>query len=130
MKQKICSNANCGKEFMPTTNRQRYCSEDCRLQAYKPRPPYQGTAPGTVGAIQELRVSVDLLTKGYEVFRALSPNCSSDLIAMKNNKILRIEVRTGYYRPKGIQFPKDRFKADHFAVVLPDQILYMPPLGE
>lgn len=48
----------------------------------------------TVGAVGELRVAADLLTKGFEVFRALSPTCSCDLLAMKDGRIIRIECRT------------------------------------
>jgi len=56
---------------------------------------------GTVGAIAELVVATDLLKKGYDVFRALSPHCSCDLAILKNRKLYRIEVRNGYRLKNG-----------------------------
>lgn len=50
------------------------------------------TKAGTLG---ELIVASDLLKRGYEVFRALHPDASCDLVAIKNGKVSRIEVRTG-----------------------------------
>ena len=41
---------------------------------------------GTTGAIAELVVATDLLGRGYEVFRALSPSCSGDLAVLKNGE--------------------------------------------
>lgn len=49
---------------------------------------------GVSGACGELAVSVDLLRRGYEVFRAVSPACSCDLVALKDGKSYRVEVRT------------------------------------
>jgi Holliday junction resolvase len=49
---------------------------------------------GKTGAISELLVCANLLEKGYEVFRSVSQDCSCDLLAMKDNKILKIEVKT------------------------------------
>lgn len=49
---------------------------------------------GITGAISELRVSADLLTRGFAIFRAVSQSCECDLIAMKNKKLFRVEVTT------------------------------------
>jgi len=74
----------------------------------------------TKGAISELLVAGDLLFKGYEVFRAVSPACSCDLIAQKNGRLTRIEVRTGALNKNGsVCFPKksrDIDHHDHFSV--------------
>lgn len=58
--------------------------------------PYAGTlATGTVGEIGELKVAIDLLSKGFEVFKALSPSASCDIAILKDKTILKtIEVRT------------------------------------
>lgn len=56
---------------------------------------------GTRGAISEIIVCADLLIKEFEVFRAISPSCSCDMIALKNNKFFRVEVRTTTLSPKG-----------------------------
>ncbi len=53
----------------------------------------------TMGTISELIVASDLMLRGYEVFRALSPASSCDLLAMGSDGILRIEVRTGCFNP-------------------------------
>jgi len=110
-----------------------YCSRRCNhakaSQVIQEVNPVLGTVPtGTRGAISELRVCADLLEKGYEVFRAVSPAASCDLAALRNGELLRIEVRTGTYKlTGGISYPKN-IKADVLAVVLHNQIVYEPPL--
>ncbi len=51
--------------------------------------------------MSELVVAIDLLSKGYDVFRALSQSCSCDLIAVDGVSLMRIEVRTGSITTKG-----------------------------
>lgn len=128
--RKTCK--GCGHSFLGSVKR-AFCANACRVEfhakasAYKPK--YLGIPPGTVGAIGELRVSVDLLAKGHEVFRALSPSCSCDLAILKDGKLLRIEVRTASECTDGrLYYGKDGFKADHWALCLPDRIIYEPPI--
>jgi PD-(D/E)XK endonuclease len=117
--------------------RMKYCSPKCCNEAYKcgageqgRQLNYLGLSTASIGAIGELRVSADLLAKGYEVFRAVSSACSCDLIAMKNGVSARIEVRTARRSIQGvIQYPghsKDIGRQDYFAAVLPDEIIYVP----
>jgi hypothetical protein len=87
--------------------KRKYCSDACaranerqRREALSDRHP-SNRSTGTVGAISELVVTVDLLNRGFDVFRAVSPSCSCDLIAMKDGTVLRIEVRTAYQRKDG-----------------------------
>lgn len=54
-----------------------------------------------MGARTELLVSADLMYRGYDVFRALSPSCNCDLVIFKNGEIVRVEVRTGYKNLRG-----------------------------
>ncbi|MGH7745478.1 MAG: hypothetical protein ACREQ5_11910 [Candidatus Dormibacteria bacterium] len=129
---KIC--IVCSKPFAPKTSWQKVCLKACRNALAKtPASAYPHLCTNAIGAIGELRVSVDLLAKGYEVFRAVSPSSSCDLIAIKNGRSLRLEVRTGrVYRTTGkmsytIQ-PKDAGKSDHYAIVLTDEIVYHPAL--
>jgi len=56
-------------------------------------------ATGTVGAIGELRVAIDLMSKGFDVFRALSPAASCDLLVMKEGKLFDIEVKSAARSP-------------------------------
>lgn len=85
---------------------------------------------GIIGAIGELQVCSDLLIKGYEVFRSVSPHCTCDLVACKDGKCYRIEVKTGVqYETGRIDYPKiDYKKADIGAIALKDQIIYVPAL--
>lgn len=50
------------------------------------------------GAIGELLVSADLLSRGYTVFRSVSPAAACDLIVLEDkngvNAIIRFEVKT------------------------------------
>ncbi len=98
---------------------------------------YAGKTAATTGAISELRVGIDLLTKGYHVFRSESPNCPCDLVAIKNNKIFTIEVRTTYRNSSGT-IPQSAYKerelgiVNCFAFVFKDanmDILYHTPDG-
>jgi len=99
-----------------------------RYYNYNPHPGIR--ASGTTGAISELRVSADLLYKGYSVFRALSPNCPCDLAILKGDKLLKIEVKTTCYSPSGaVVYPKPKNDCyDILALVLDDKIIYKPAL--
>lgn len=117
----------------------KYCSQSCRdkAKARKAMGKYHDKNPvglgrnNTTGAISELRVAVDLLVRGYNVFRALSPSCPCDLVILNNNNILRVEVTTGKYSPSGIvQYPPHNPELyDMLAVVLHDGIHYFPDLN-
>ncbi|MHC4952094.1 MAG: PDDEXK-like family protein, partial [Planctomycetota bacterium] len=91
--------AVCGRQF-DSFNRAKYCGGHCRRKAhgnlFQTWTKKNGVSTGTVGAASELVVSLDLMLKGYDVFRALSPMCSCDLIAFANGDIYRVEVRTAH----------------------------------
>jgi Holliday junction resolvase len=117
----ICKKETIGRK------RQKYCSDECRDKAIE-RVRWKGLSTSTIGAINELRVAGDLMTKGYEVFRALSPACSCDLVALKNGVLSRIEVRTAYRSRTGITRNATNFRGDILAFVLPKKIIYEPEL--
>lgn len=81
--------------------------------------------------MSELSVCVDLMAKGYEVFRAESPHCSCDLVVLDGGRPIRIEVKSGYRRKDGeIGVPTsslDPTKYDVLAVVT-DEVTYTPDL--
>jgi len=85
---------------------------------------------GTVGALHELLVCADLMMKGYNVFRAMSPSCSCDIMATKADVIYRIEVTTGIKYPSTgrISYPahkNGRYLFDILAVVFHNgEIIY------
>lgn len=111
--------------------RQRFCTKVCAVQWSGKTSPFKGISPGTVGAIQELRVALDLMGRGYDVFRPLSPACSCDLLATKDNKLFKIEVRTAYKRGDGhIQYPPKNIRAPYLALALPNEIVYRPRFDE
>jgi len=109
-----------------------YCSTYCRQEAARKE---TGTyyvdgkmiAAGVTGAIHELVVCVSLMKIGFYVFRAQSPACPCDLIAMKGEALYKIEVTTGKKSIKTLSFPKKRsgYIFDYIAIVLVDgSIIY------
>ena len=50
---------------------------------------------GNIGAEGEMLVTLDLMRTGWEVFRAVSPTATVDLIAMRDGLVSRIEVTKG-----------------------------------
>lgn len=85
-----------------------------------------GMSPATYGALSELRVSCDLIDRGYSVFRALSPNAPCDLVVIKAHQVLRVEVKSNPIVPCGA---KQR-NYDILAQVLTNEIVYTPPFEE
>lgn len=104
---------NCGNSFCTNFSLMKFCSSECRTEKYS-RDSFSGDklllSSGTVGAISELIISADLMRKGYSIFRALSPSCFCDVIAIKNDRILKIEIRTGYVSKHNgkYNFPKKK----------------------
>ena len=83
----------------------------------------------TAGAISELRVAIDLLSKGYNVFRSLSPACPCDFVILKDKQLLRVEVRTTHISSTGKPYKaisKHDDPIDIYAWVLPNEIIYEP----
>ena len=121
--EKNCS--VCGEGFTATMPHARYCSKECR-QAQWYEPVAHDLSTGTVGALSELRAAADLLSKGYEVFRAMSPSTSCDLVILKDGKLTRVEVKSGRTNKKNgsICYATNNIRADVVAVVLHDRIIY------
>lgn len=131
---------------IPATRRIRkseYCSKKCRHESWERRNPIMpdhlpdSMSKGTKGALSEIVAAADLLRRGAEVFRSISPNCSADLIANLDGELLRVEVRTGQCRADGsVAFPRhkrDEGRLDVYAVVVPSNpnlpTLYFTPDG-
>jgi len=115
--------------------RAKYCSNECRKTYYhkkwKEINPAKGNGnlnTGVVGAIGELRVSVDLLQKGCSVFRAVSSSAPCDLLVLRGTDFYHVEVRTGYKTSAGkIGFTKNKIPSPLkllWAIVLPEEIAY------
>lgn len=127
---KICP--KCKQSFQTTVFNKKYCSIACYKKANIFERELKNIPTGTIGAIQELRVSIDLLRDGFEVFRALSPSCSCDLLVHKNNIFHRIEVRTAYRTKNNLIKPSTykNIKAEILAMVFPNEIIYKPSKNE
>lgn len=76
-----------------------YCSPKCRLDGrpshYQPSP-YPHLSPVVVGTMHEITVSVDLMRRGYFVYRSLSHCAPHDLVAWAiGGDPIRVEVTSG-----------------------------------
>lgn len=85
----------------------------------------------TYGAAIELIVCSDLLCRGYEVFRSVSPNCSCDALVQKDGRIQRVEIKAGLYDAEDSIItsqakPPDPSRFDILAIVAENEILYCP----
>ena len=88
--------------------------------------PVYNLPSGVVGASSELRAASDLILRGYEVFRSVSPACSCDLVILKNGLLQRIEVRSGWRNnvTGALSMCRKSIRADVLAIVLPQRIEY------
>ena len=125
---------NCGAPIpLGSSPRRRYCSRVCKNAANYNRADRTmiGAPTATVGAAHELLVCVDLMRRGYHVFRAVSPSSPCDLVVFRGDeKPLRIEVRTAARSVGGkIYIPADKGteRYDVKAWVFHDgDIMYVP----
>lgn len=85
--------------------------------------------PGHVGAASELVVCVDLMRRGWDVFRSESPQNNFDIVASKGPVMLRIEVRTAA-KIKGKLTAATHGYYDILAIVRGFDLLYKPELPE
>ncbi len=133
---------HCSSLIIPIRNipHQKYCSSACANAAFRVktlalnnRAGDSKTTNGTAGAISELIVSVDLMRKGYHVFRAMSAHCPCDLIAMLGEKVLRVEVRTATVNlDESIGYPKHALATHRYdvlaLVIRGTDVQYVPDL--
>lgn len=106
----------CGTPFKPHSPQNVYCSIPCvkkNADLIKVPSGVYDLASGTVGAISEILVAIDLMKKGWDVYRGLSPASYCDLIAIKGEATLKLEVRTGFYyhrknKGKTLNYPTKR----------------------
>lgn len=105
LQQRTHQCVTCGSDYVPRSTNQRYCGMACtpavRAQQYLPTVPMPTS---TIGAMTELLVCADLIARGYDVFRAVSPACYCDLVARKGDLTLHVEARTGFKDGPLVQF--------------------------
>lgn len=129
----------CGNQFSSSISRQTYCSAKCR-EARVTRKWLDGVrglklARISAGVLCELIVTADLYSRGWEIFKPFSHAACCDLIAIRGEDVLRMEVKAGYRignrqsRAKGTVRPNQKF--DCLAIVCDDHdITYQPPLEQ
>lgn len=105
------------------SKKRKFCSKECNIKNYNKRIGKMKSLnlpSGTIGTISELEVGIELLRRGYEVYKPLTPNCSGDLLAEKNGVFKKIEVRTGMRNEitGKISYGKLNIKAPILAVFL------------
>ena len=87
---------------------------------------------GEIGTISELKVSVDLFNKGWSVFRAMSHTSRMDLMAMKYEFKIAVEVKTARKNKNGkLSYQRKELRTgEYLALVLKNQIIYLPDLPD
>ena len=132
--QKKLDCSYCGTGFVTCTYNHKYCSKKCKKDDYnKNNLTYSnsGLSTGKIGAVGELKVCIDLLSRGYEVFRSVSQACSCDLVILSDSKAHRVEVRTAVRNNMtgtiSVSRPKPE-RYDILALVFNDtnEIIYQP----
>lgn len=138
---------DCGATLTGGRKDRCFCDKDCassyqkkQWRALNPKSPLGQLATGTVAEVNEMRVAIDLLSRGYEVYRAAFQGMPCDLMvrqsgAENTEDFYRIEVTTGTFTPKGtLAHPaRDTTKFDVLAVVATEasgatKIVYKPEL--
>ena len=113
----------------------KFCGKVCASEFAKeqwrqqnPKSALGQVATGTKAEVNEMRVAIDLLEKGYEVYRAAFQGMPCDLICRPNAtwNWQRVEVTTGNKSPNGsVAHPKrDPETYDMLAVVVGNEIIY------
>ncbi len=125
----------CGAKFSARHKRQKYCSSKCGSKANQRPPVFEAALPGipsgSSGAAFELIVCADLVLRGLNVFRSVSPSCPCDLIVQRNREIFRVEVTKGGIKHDGsfAWAAHDPEKYDVLALVLPGlKVVYIPDI--
>lgn len=132
----LCDNCQASLSYNRRGQRRKFCNRDCRLEFLHKQylianPQKNHSLPtGAVGAASEMIVCVDLINKGWEVFRAVSPASPCDLLIMRDGELLRVEVKTGSFsKGTNVPFyprPKHSDAYDLLAIALGQEVRYFP----
>lgn len=132
----------CRKALFGGRKDRKFCDNECaRQQAKKkwreanPKSPLAAFATGAVAEANEMLVAIDLLQRGYEVYRSAFPAQGCDIVIMRpadrrEDVYVRIEVTSGNYTGSGtlVHPERDPSKYDVMAVVANGRITYKPEL--
>ena len=89
---------HCKDKFKSRSVKQIFCSHEC-YRYYKGHVPEMES--NHFGRMCEIAVIENLMYKGFHVFDSVSPACPFDLVAMKENKLYKIEVKAALRSHKG-----------------------------
>jgi hypothetical protein len=130
----------CAAPFTVRVPGHRFCSRPCSKEHGRTDKKHtdawhsQDIPTGTRGALSELRACVDLMSRGFHVFRAMSPSCPCDLVAWDaDGRIVRIEVKTASRNSStGVLYRAgtSRNQFDVACYVTRDEVIYDPPIEE
>jgi hypothetical protein len=99
--EKVC--VRCSKPFLGRTS-QKYCDVFCRDRNKDDESEF---CTAFIGAIHETQVALDLMRKGWDVFRSMSPTGPVDLVIVCRTVTLRVQVRKAHKTtPGGVSYPK------------------------
>lgn len=127
---------SCGSAISPERMRRhaRYCTNACQASAtrnrYEAANPTCNLPPASTGTLAELAVASDLLLRGFTVFRNMAPNGPCDLIVLRDDKLLRVEVTSGTWNRNKTKFfypPHRNHRYDVLAVWLKDGSIHYDP---
>lgn len=125
----------------------KFCDKHCASEYAKkewrernPKSPLTQLATNTVAEANEMKVAIDLLVKGWQVYRAAFPGMLCDMLIYSPNAVRyeedsgmrRVEVTSGNYAANGTLSHPIRTPANYdvLAIVTPSKIVYKPELGE
>ena len=104
--QKLKKCIICGGDIRDIRGKQSdHCSDKCKKRHKKIlNPPVNhnitskmNLRTGEIGQICEYLVLIDLIKQGYYVYRPFDTTCKHDLLAFKNNKYIKVQVKAGRY---------------------------------
>lgn len=122
----------CQKPFAVRSKNHLVCSVACRattIAGYTSG--HEGMATSTIGAMAELRAAAHLMALGYETYRALSPASSSDLMATKDGKAFRFEVRSCGRTISGrLTYPPSNIRSENLVLFIhrENEIVLVPEI--
>ena len=109
-----------------------FCKDECRREFWrKAKLTVQGVNRQTVTAIHEMLATADLLKRGFQVYRAMSPDCECGLVALRAGRCYRVATRSGYMAENGHGVPTSRpadGTFDILAIATNVGLFYSPPL--
>lgn len=112
----------------------RFCSDECRGKFWRKQKGSGalGVSSQTVAEIHRLLAAADLMKRGYQVFRALSPDYDCAFVVSVAGQWRLVGVRVGYAGEGGAvplnKPPEGAF--DLLAIVTSLGVFYQPPLEE